>query len=137
MELRRLDDIHCHKYIVSVDLVEHGTALAVTHDDSSIIFYDTRTMAILNGLDDASTVTSLAQAGFQYPMDTPGIFDPFLNVRWMLLLIHIGLSISFSPNSCAAVMLDVEGQVQLRLTEHTYGSAGGLYDGSKIQNHPV
>lgn len=114
MEMRRLEDIHCDKYVVSVDLIEHGNALALTHDDSSITFYDTRTMAIYNGLDDSSTVTSLAQAGFQYPMDTPG------------------LAISFSPNACAAATLDVEGQPQLRLMEHSFGSSGGLYDESKF-----
>ena len=116
MELRRLDDIHCDKYIVSVDLVEHGTALAITHDDSSITFYDIRTMAVFNGMDDTSTVTCLAQTGFQYPMDTPG------------------LSISFSPNSCAAVSLDSEGQPQLRLMEHSFGSAGSLYDETKFSS---
>lgn len=89
-------------------------ALAITHDDSSIAFYDSRTMAVYNGLDDANTVTCLAQAGFEYPMDTPG------------------LAISFSPSSCAAVTLDSEGQPQLRLMEHSYGSAGGLYDESKF-----
>ncbi|KAJ5140385.1 hypothetical protein N7448_003793 [Penicillium atrosanguineum] len=116
MELRRLEDIHCDKYIVSVDLVEHGTALAITHDDSSITFYDTRTMAVFNGMDDTSTVTCLAQAGFQYPMNTPG------------------LSVSFSPNSCAAVSLDSEGQTQLRLMEHSFGSAGSLYDETKFSS---
>lgn len=114
MEMRRLEDIHCDKYIVSVDLVEHGTALAMTHDDSSVTFYDTRTMTTHNGLDDTNTVTCLAQAGFQYPVDTPG------------------LAISFSPNSCAAVTLDVEGQPQLRLMEHSFGSTGSLYDESKF-----
>lgn len=72
MELRRLENVYCDKYIVSVDLVEHGTVLAVSHDDSSITCYDTRTMAVLNGLDDSSAVTCLAQAGFQYPLETSG-----------------------------------------------------------------
>ena len=76
MELRRLENIPCDKYIISVDLVDHGTALAITHDDGSITFYDTRTMAAFNGLDDANTVTGLAQAGFQYPIDTPGMPEP-------------------------------------------------------------
>lgn len=75
MELRRLEDIYCDRYIVSVDLVEHGTVLAVSHDDSSITCYDTRTMGALNGLDDSSTVTCLAQAGFQYPVETSGMSD--------------------------------------------------------------
>lgn len=73
MELRRLEDVYCDKYIVSVDLVEHGTVLAVSHDDSSITCYDTRTMTVLNGLDDSTTVTCLAQAGFQYPLESSGI----------------------------------------------------------------
>lgn len=81
MELRRLEDIYCDKYIVSVDLVEHGNVIAVSHDDSSITFYDTKTMAIFNGLDDANTVTSLAQAGFQFPMQTSGIMAPLLRTE--------------------------------------------------------
>ena len=43
---------------------------------------------------------------------------------------QIGLSIAFSPNSCAAVSLDSEGQPRLRWMEHTFGSSGGLYDES-------
>ncbi|KAJ5880877.1 Mediator of RNA polymerase II transcription subunit 16 [Penicillium subrubescens] len=116
IEMRRLEDIHLHKYIISVDLMEHVTApaLALTHDDSSVTFYETKTMTMFNGLDDANTVNCLAQAGFQYPMDTPG------------------LAIAFSPNSCAAVALDSEGQPRLRWMEHTFGSSGGLYDESKF-----
>jgi mediator of RNA polymerase II transcription subunit 16 len=75
MELRRLDDIYCDKFIVSVDLVEHGAVLAITHDDSSITCYDTRTMSVLTGLDDSSTVTSLAQVGFQYPPEPSGMYE--------------------------------------------------------------
>ncbi|KAJ5246826.1 Mediator complex subunit Med16 [Penicillium chermesinum] len=112
--LRRLDDIYCDKYIISVDAVEHGNALAITFEDSSITFYDIRTMAIFNGLDDPSTVTCLAQAGFHYPMDSPG------------------LSITFSPNACASVFLDSEGQPRLRLMEHTFGSTGEVFDESKF-----
>lgn len=52
--------------------------LAVTYDDSTISFYDPKTMAIFNGIDDANTVTSLAQAGFSYPPDTPGLISPFI-----------------------------------------------------------
>lgn len=72
--MRRLEDIYLHKYIISVDLMEHVTApaLALTHDDSSVTFYETKTMTMFNGLDDANTVNCLAQAGFQYPLDTPG-----------------------------------------------------------------
>lgn len=77
-----MEDIPCHKYIISVDLVEHGTALAITHDDSSIAFYDTRTMVAFNGLDDVNTVTSLAQAGFQYPLDTPGMSTPIASIEF-------------------------------------------------------
>lgn len=74
IEMRRLEDIHLNKYIVSVDLMEHVTApaLALTHDDGSIAFYETKTMTLFNGLDDASTVNCFAQAGFQFPIDAPG-----------------------------------------------------------------
>ncbi|QQK46771.1 Mediator complex, subunit Med16 [Penicillium digitatum] len=110
MELRRLEDVYCHKYIVSVDLVEHGTVLAVSHDDSSITYYDTRTMSVLDGLDNSTTVTCLAQAGFHYPLETSG------------------LHIAFSPNACVAVTLDIDGNMQLRVMEHSFGSTEGLYD---------
>lgn len=113
VELHRLDDIYCDKYIISVDAVEHGNALAVTFEDGSITFYDIRTMAVFNGLDDTSTVTCLAQAGFHYPMDSPGI------------------SIAFSPNACASVSLDSEGQAKLRVMEHNFGSNGEIFDESK------
>ncbi|OQE94703.1 hypothetical protein PENNAL_c0003G03368 [Penicillium nalgiovense] len=110
MELRRLEDIYCDKYIVSVDLIEHGAVLAVSHDDSSITCYETRTMTVLNGLGDSNTVTCLAQAGFHYPLETSG------------------LHIAFSPNACVAVTLDADGHVQLRVMEHSFGSTEGLYD---------
>lgn len=114
VELRRLEDIYCDKHIVSVDAVEHGNSWAVTFEDSSITFYDIRTMAVFNGLDDPNTVTCLAQAGFHYPMD------------------HHGLSIAFSPNTCASVSLDSEGQPRLRLMEHTFGSSGEIFDESEL-----
>lgn len=49
-------------------------------------------------------------------------------------LIVIGIHISFSPNACVAVMLDSEGQIQLRLMEHSYGAENGLYDEGRF-NH--
>lgn len=45
-------------------------------------------------------------------------------------MVAAGLHISFSPNACAAVMLDGDGQTHLRLTEHSYGAEGGLHDES-------
>lgn len=112
MELRRLDDIHCDKYVVSIDQTEYGNTLAVTYEDSSIAFYDPKTMAVFNGMEDTNTVTSLAQAGFHCPSGAAGLHT------------------SFSPNCCGAVMLDSEGQVQLRLMEHSYGAQGDSFDES-------
>lgn len=88
MELRRLDDIHCHRYVISVDMVEHGTALAITHDDSSVSFYDPRGMSLFNGMDDGSTVTCLTQAGYQYPMETPGRTLNMTHIPSAILLTH-------------------------------------------------
>lgn len=72
MELRRLEDIHLQKYVVSVDQTEYGNVLAITHDDSSITFYDPKTMAVFNGMDDNNTVTCLAQAGFNSSPEISG-----------------------------------------------------------------
>ncbi|KAG2022076.1 hypothetical protein GB937_004170 [Aspergillus fischeri] len=114
LELRRLDDVYSDKYAISIDQIEYGNVLAITYDDGSVVFYDPKTMAVFNGVDDANTVTSLAQAGFHHPPEPSA-----------------GLHISFSPNACAAVMLDGEGQTHLRLTEHSYGAEGGLHDENK------
>jgi mediator of RNA polymerase II transcription subunit 16 len=74
MELRRLEDIHCDKYVVSVDQTEYGNALAVTYDDGSVTFHDPKTMAVFNGIEDTNTVTSLAQAGFRCLPDSSGCY---------------------------------------------------------------
>ncbi|PYH92172.1 mediator of RNA polymerase II transcription subunit 16 [Aspergillus ellipticus CBS 707.79] len=113
--LRRLDDICSDRYVISVDHMEYGNVLAITYDDSSVSFYDPKTMAVFNGVDDANTVTSLAQAGFHYTPDTAA-----------------GQHISFSPSACAAVMLDSDGQTHLRVVEHSYGAENDLYDENKF-----
>ncbi|KAI9928807.1 hypothetical protein ASPWEDRAFT_127770 [Aspergillus wentii DTO 134E9] len=114
MELRRLENIYSDKHIISIDQTEYGNVLAVTYDDSSVIFYDPKTMAVFSGMDDVNTVTSLAQAGFHYPSEISGIHT------------------SFSPNATATVMLDSEGQMQLRPMGHWYGAEHGLFDESKF-----
>jgi mediator of RNA polymerase II transcription subunit 16 len=67
-----LDDVYSDKYAISIDQIEYGNVLAITYDDSSVVFYDPKTMAVFNGVDDANTVTSLAQAGFHYPLEPSG-----------------------------------------------------------------
>ncbi|KAL2785045.1 mediator of RNA polymerase II transcription subunit 16 [Aspergillus keveii] len=112
--LRRLDDITSDRHVISVDQTEYGNVLAISYDDSSIAFYDPKTMAIFNGVDDANTVTSLAQAGFHYPLDSSAI--------------HM----SFSPSACVAVGLDSDGQTHLRVMQHSYGEENGFYDENKF-----
>ncbi|KAJ9358238.1 hypothetical protein DTO027B9_2429 [Paecilomyces variotii] len=114
IDLRRLEDVYSDRYIVSVDHTEYGNVLSVTYDDSSIAFYDPKTMTNFNGVDDTNTVTSMAQAGFHFPLDASGI--------------HI----SFSPNACLAVVLDADWQMRLRTMEHSFGAEEGLYDDSKF-----
>ena len=53
--------------------MEFGNVLAVTYDDSSIAFLDPKTMVSFNSVDGTNTVTSMAQAGFHYPLDTSGM----------------------------------------------------------------
>lgn len=86
-------------------------------------------MAAFDILDDANTVTSLAQAGFNYPLDSPGLsYKSTLlgNSDLSIIAVHIG----FSPSACAAVGLDSEGQIHLRIMEHSYGAENGHYDES-------
>ncbi|EAU38890.1 conserved hypothetical protein [Aspergillus terreus NIH2624] len=105
----KFDEVVSKKSNVQIK-TEYGNVVAVVYDDSSISFYDANTMTVCHGFGDAETVTCLAQAGFHYPAYATG------------------LSISFSPSGCNAVMLDSEGQVQLRCMEHAYGAESGLFD---------
>jgi mediator of RNA polymerase II transcription subunit 16 len=68
-----LDDIYSDRYVVSIDHIEIGNVLAITYEDSSIAFFDPKTMVSFNGIDDTNTVTSMAQAGFYYPLDASGL----------------------------------------------------------------
>jgi len=60
------------RHIISIEYNEFGNVLVVVYDDGSITFYDARTMTLYKGMGDTNTVTSMAQAGFQYPLDTAG-----------------------------------------------------------------
>ncbi|CRG85078.1 Mediator of RNA polymerase II transcription subunit 16 [Talaromyces islandicus] len=113
VEIRRLEDILSDRYIVSVDQIEFGNVLAVTYDDSSISFFNPKTMDSFIGTNDPSTVTSMSQAGFHYPLDVSGLHT------------------CFSPNGCIAVVLDGEWKARLRYMEHSFHTEGGLYDENK------
>lgn len=130
MELRRMEDIYCDKFVVSVDQTEYGNALAVTYDDSSIVFHDPKNMTAFNGVEDTNTVTSLAQAGFYCPPDATGYCSCLHNEPSEANYLSLGIYTSFSPSCCAAVMLDSDGQIHLRLMEHSYGTSGDAYDES-------
>ncbi|KAI9368032.1 mediator complex, subunit Med16 [Aspergillus egyptiacus] len=112
--LRRFDDITSDRHVISVEQTEYGNVLAITYDDSSVAFYDPKTMTLFDGIDDTNTVTSLAQAGFHYPLETSG------------------LHMSFSPSACVAVSLDGDGQTHIRVMEHSYGAESGYYDENKF-----
>lgn len=68
-----MEDIHFDKHVVSIDQIEFGCVLAITHDDSSVSFFDPKSMSQFAEGGDNNTVTSLAQAGFRFPSDTPGL----------------------------------------------------------------
>ncbi|KAJ1714501.1 mediator of RNA polymerase II transcription subunit 16 [Aspergillus flavus] len=130
--LRRQEDMYCGRYVTMIEQTEHGNVLAVTYDDSSVTFYDPKTMAVLNGTDDTNTLTSLAHAGFHYPPDSAGSFPSRYRGGTKFDTSIAGLHISFSPSGCNAVTLDGEGQAQLRVMEHSYGAENGLYDENKF-----
>ena len=89
MELHRLEDIHFDKYVISIDQIEYGSVLAISYDDSSITFYDPKTMAVFNGSDDNTTVTCLAQAGFHTPPEISGTYFHIPKLLELLLNIEI------------------------------------------------
>ncbi|GAM41433.1 hypothetical protein TCE0_042r14550 [Talaromyces pinophilus] len=111
LEIRRMEDIHFDKHVVSIDQIEFGCVLAVTHDDSSVSFFDPKSMSQFNEGGDINTVTSMGQAGFRFPSDTPA------------------LNICFSPNSCLAVVLDTDWQAQLRIADFNFEPEGDLHEG--------
>ncbi|EED24095.1 RNA polymerase II Mediator complex subunit Sin4, putative [Talaromyces stipitatus ATCC 10500] len=111
LEIRRLEDIHFDKHVVSIDHVEFGNVLAITHDDSSISIFDPRSMSQFTEGGDLNAVTSMAQAGFRFPVEAPG------------------LNICFSPNGCLAVVLDTDWQAQLRIANYNFEPEGDLHDG--------
>lgn len=69
-----MEDIHFDKHVVSIDQIEFGCVLAITHDDSSVSFFDPKSMSQFSEGGDINTVTSMGQAGFRFPSDTPGLF---------------------------------------------------------------
>lgn len=92
---------------------------------------------MFNGMDDSNTVTCLAQAGFQYPIEASGMLRLDSSCFPLLKLTSLGLNIAFSPNSCVAVTLDSDGQMQLRVMGHSFGSTEGLYDESMCCPEPI
>ncbi|KAK2777293.1 mediator complex subunit [Emmonsiellopsis sp. PD_33] len=114
MALRRQEDIYFDRFVVSIDYAEAGRVLAITYDDSSISFFDSRSMRPFSENEDVNVVTSMPDAGFSFPIDTSG------------------LHIAFSPNGCLAVVIDGDWQLHLRHMEHSFGAEDGLYNDGKF-----
>lgn len=70
--LRRLEDFHSDRFVVSIDQIESGNVLAVTYDDSSISFLNPTTMKNFDSTSDENTVIGMAQIGFNFPIDISG-----------------------------------------------------------------
>lgn len=68
-ELRKLGDVYFDKHVIAIDYMEAASALAIAFSDGSISFYDSKTMTPLDGFHDIDTVTSMAQAGFNFNVD--------------------------------------------------------------------
>lgn len=67
--------------------MEAGSVLAITQDDSSISFFEARSMRPITENEDDNIVTSMPNAGFTFPIDASGRFqhDFFTtsNVRYL------------------------------------------------------
>lgn len=72
IELRRLEDFHSDRFVVSIDQVEAGNVLAVTYDDSSVSFLNPATMKNFHSTLDENTVIGMSQVGFNFPIDISG-----------------------------------------------------------------
>ncbi|KAK2797281.1 hypothetical protein FQN50_009246 [Emmonsiellopsis sp. PD_5] len=70
MALRRQEDIYFDRFVVSIDYAEAGRVLTITYDDSSISFFDSRSMRPFGDNEDVNVVTSMPDAGFSFPIDT-------------------------------------------------------------------
>jgi hypothetical protein len=58
--------------VVAIDHIEFGNVLAVTYDDSSILFLNPATMSNFDTVQDENVVSSMAQVGFNFPIDIAG-----------------------------------------------------------------
>ena len=63
--------------MVAIDHIEFGNVLAVTYDDSSILLLNPATMSGFDIVMDENVVSSMAQVGYNFPIDISGkIFFP-------------------------------------------------------------
>lgn len=76
-----MEDIHFDKHVVSMDQIEFGCVLAIAHDDSSVSFFDPKSMSQFTEGGDINTVTSMAQAGFRFPFDAPGLLGSHIFIE--------------------------------------------------------
>lgn len=91
-------------------------------------------MAPVSGLDDqASTVTGLVQAGFNFPenqsSESPKASDCLLILYISDFYTLAALCVSFSPSACLAAVLDGDWQVQVTAMELPFNPEGS-YDES-------
>ncbi|WEW61636.1 Mediator of RNA polymerase II transcription subunit 16 [Emydomyces testavorans] len=68
-ELLRQDDIYFDRFVLSIDYTEAGNVVALTFDGGNTSFFDAKTMISLSDADDLTIVSSMPQAGFNFPND--------------------------------------------------------------------
>ena len=99
--LQRKPDTILNSHILALNPLHFNNILAVALSDGSIILRDRSTMEPVLPEIGAEQITSLAQAGFAYPINTD----------------HLGLYYAFSTNGCVAIALDSESKLVLRKME--------------------
>lgn len=112
MNLRRAEDIYFDAHILDVERDVAGNAITLLFDDGTFKTYDIKSFTPVNEDIDPLEVTSLANAGFYFPV-TPE-FPPVLHV-------------AYSPSGCVAVGIDAETDVKMVYMMHD--ALKGLKDG--------
>lgn len=65
--LKRLDDIHVNRILLSVQEISLGTVLVMKYGDGVIEFRDRTSMEVISRDETRNQVSSLSQVGFKFP----------------------------------------------------------------------
>lgn len=102
--LKRQPDFTLHATVLNFQPIWYNMLLAFCYSDGTIEFRKRMTMETVVPDGNTDTVTSLLQAGLNFPHADPSLY------------------IAFSPNHCMAVCMQQDGAIKLRSMEYQHGT---------------